>query len=136
MSVTALEVVADNKERNPGLCPSFGRDTESPSGICFPPLARSPVSFPMYRPDYTEALALRQEIESMMTKGALEIIPYPDPGFCSRLFLVEKASGGWRPVIDLSPLNEFVRHTPFKMETAASVLLFRNSYCPNSVSGK
>ena len=38
-------------------------------------------------------------------------------------FPVEKASGGWRPVIDLSPLNEFVRQTPFRMETASSVLL-------------
>ena len=56
-------------------------------------------------------------------KGALEIVPDPDPGFYNRLFLVEKASGGWRPVIDLSPLNEFVRQTPFEMETTASVLL-------------
>ena len=56
-------------------------------------------------------------------KGALEIVPDPDPGFYSRLFLVEKVSGGWRPVIDFSPLNEFIRQTPFKMETAASVLL-------------
>ena len=45
------------------------------------------------------------------------------PGFYSRLFLVEKASGGWRPVIDLSHLNDFVQLTPFKMETVASVLL-------------
>ena len=59
----------------------------------------------------------------MIMKGAQEIVPDPDPGFYSRLFLVEKASGGWRPVIDLSPLNEFVRQTPVKMETTASVLL-------------
>ena len=43
--------------------------------------------------------------------------------FYSRLFLVEKATGGWRPVIDLSHLNDFVQLTPFKMETVASVLL-------------
>ena len=59
----------------------------------------------------------------MVMKGALEIVPDPDPGFYSCLFLVEKVSGGWRPVIDLSPLNEFIRQTPFKIETAASVLL-------------
>ena len=45
------------------------------------------------------------------------------PGFYSRLFLVENASGGWRPVIDLSHLNEIVQLTRFKMETVASVLL-------------
>ena len=47
----------------------------------------------------------------------------PGPGFYSRFFLVEKASGGWRPVIDLSHLNNFVQLTSFKMETVTSVLL-------------
>ena len=59
----------------------------------------------------------------MMTKGVLETVSDPDPGFYSRLFLVEKSSGGWRPVIDLSPLNEFVQQTLFRMETPNSVLL-------------
>ena len=44
----------------------------------------------------------------MLAKGALEIARDPGPGFYSRLFLVEKATGGWRPVIDLSHLNDFV----------------------------
>ena len=59
----------------------------------------------------------------MLAKGALEIARDPGTGFYSRLFLVEKATGGWRPVIDLSHLNDFVQLTPFKMETVASVLL-------------
>ena len=81
------------------------------------PLARSLVQFPTYRPDSERALPLLGEIETMMAKGVLETVSDPDPGFYSRLFLVEKSSGGWRPVIDLSPLNEFVRQTPFRMET-------------------
>ena len=88
-----------------------------------PPLSRTPVPFPTYRAGSPRAQALRQEIEGMLAKGALEIARDPGPGFYSRLFLVEKASGGWRPVIDLSHLNEFVQLTPFKMETVASVLL-------------
>ena len=88
-----------------------------------PPLARTPVSFPMYRAGSPRAQALRQEVEAMLAKGALEIARDPGPGFYSRLFLVEKATGGWRPVIDLSHLNDFVQLTPFKMETVASVLL-------------
>ena len=87
------------------------------------PVARFLVSFPTYRTDSPQALAFRQEVENMITKGALEIVLDSDPSFYSRLFLVEKTSGGWRPVIDLSPLDEFVRQTPFRMETAASVLL-------------
>ena len=59
----------------------------------------------------------------MLAKGALEIARDPGPGFYSRLFLVKKASVGWRPVISLSHLNEFVQLTRFKMETVASVLL-------------
>ena len=88
-----------------------------------PPLSRTLVSFPTYWVGSPRAQALRQEIEGMLAKGALEIARDPGPGFYSRLFLVEKASGGWRPVIGLSHLNEFVQLTRFKMETVASVLL-------------
>ena len=51
----------------------------------------------------------------MLAKDALEIVLDPGPGFYSHLFLVEKATGGWRPVIDLTHLNGFVQQTPFKM---------------------
>ena len=88
-----------------------------------PPLARTPVSFPTYRAGSPRAQALRQKVEAMLAKGALEIARDPGPGFYSHLFLVEKATGGWRPVIDISHLNDFVQLTPFKMETVASVLL-------------
>ena len=57
-----------------------------------PPLSRTPVSFPMYRAGSPRAQALRQEVEAMLAKGALEIPRDPGPGFYSRLFLV-KASG-------------------------------------------
>ena len=91
--------------------------TDSP-----PPLSRTPVSFPTYRAGSPRAQA-RGEVEGMLAKGAIEIARDPGPGFYSRLSLVEKASGGWRPVISLSHLNEFVHLTRFKMETVASVLL-------------
>ena len=87
-----------------------------------PPLTRTPILFPAYCPGSPQSLALHQEIEKMLAKGVLEIVPDPGPGFYSRLFLVEKATGCWRPVIDLSTLNTFIRQTPFKMETVASVL--------------
>ena len=62
--------------------------TDSP-----PPLSRTPVSFPMYRAGSPRAQALRQEVEVMLAKGALEIALDPGPGFYSRLYLVEKVSG-------------------------------------------
>ena len=88
-----------------------------------PPLFHTPISFPTYRAGSPRSLALRQEFEKILPKDALEIILDPGPGFYSRLSLVEKVTGGWRPVIDLSHLNGFVRQTPFKMLTVASVLL-------------
>ena len=53
----------------------------------------------------------------------MELAPLPSPGFYSQLFVVMKASGSWRPVIDLSLLNLKVLKTSFKMETLQSVLL-------------
>ena len=58
-----------------------------------PPLSRTPVSFPTYRAGSPRAQALRQEMEGMLAKVALEIARDTGPGFYSRLFLVEKASG-------------------------------------------
>ena len=88
-----------------------------------PPLVRTPISFPTYRLGSPRSLFLGQEIEKMLAKDALEIVLDAGPGFYSRLFLVEKATGRWLLVVDLSHLNEFILQTPFKMETVASVLL-------------
>ncbi|MGL5405358.1 MAG: reverse transcriptase domain-containing protein, partial [Propionibacteriaceae bacterium] len=87
-----------------------------------PPLISKPVHLQTYVRGSAKDNALRQEIKTMLAKRAVEIVEDQSPGFYSRLFLVEKASGGWRPVIDLSPLNRFVRTTRFTMESARSVL--------------
>ena len=51
------------------------------------------------------------------------------PGFYSLLFLVLNASGGWRPVIDLSRLNRYLDIPTFRMETADRI---RSCLQPNS----
>ena len=122
MPVASLEEVAGNWSRDLGGDRSSGRLPCPVQGLSSS-LARTPASFPTYRAGSPRAQALRQEVEAMLAKGALEIARDPGPGFYSHLFLVEKATGGWRPVIDLSHLNDFVQLTPFKMETVASVLL-------------
>ena len=63
------------------------------------------------------------EVSSLLEKGAIELASLPSLGFYSRLFVVMKASGSWRPVIDLSLLNLRILKTSFKMETLQSVLL-------------
>ena len=122
MPVTALETVAGNNADH-WMVSVLKDGYHIPFLHQLAPLVGSPVSFPTYPPGFPKALALRQEVKTMIAKGALETVPNLGLGFYSRLFLVEKASGGWRPVIELSPLNEFVQQTPFKIEIASSVLL-------------
>ena len=66
---------------------------------------------------------LRDEVKSLLQKRAIEEVTkdHPRRGFFSRIFLVQKRSGGWRPVIDLSRLNQFVLCPHFKMETLNSI---------------
>ena len=88
-----------------------------------PPLSDRPLSLPAYYPQSIKGVALTQELQTLLRKGAVEPAPQ-SPGFYSRLFLVQKASGSWRPIIDLSTLNEFIISSHFHMETPQSVLRF------------
>ena len=86
-----------------------------------PPLSKRPLSLPAYSPQSIRGVALNQELQNLLRKGAVEPAPQ-SPGFYSRLFLVQKASGSWRPIIDLSTLNGFITSSRFHMETPRSVL--------------
>ena len=86
-----------------------------------PTLSREPIPYPAYCPNSIRGKALEGEVSSLLEKGAVELAPLPSLGYYSRLFVVMKASGSWRPVIDLSLLNLKVLKTSFKMETLQSV---------------
>ena len=86
-----------------------------------PPLSECPISLPAYSPHSIRGVALNQELLNLLRKGAVEPAPQ-SPCFYSRLFLVKKASGSWRPIIDLSTLNLFITSSRFHMETPRSVL--------------
>ena len=86
-----------------------------------PPLSECPISLPAYSPHSIRGVALNQELLNLLQKGAVEPAPQ-SPGVYSRLFLVKKASGSWRPIIDLSTLNLFITSSRFHMETPRSVL--------------
>ena len=88
-----------------------------------PPLSPVPVPMPSYNPCSTREVALEEVTLGLIAKGAVELAPLPSPGFYSRLFVVWKTSGSWRPVIDLSHLSRFVDVSHFQMETIQSVLL-------------
>ena len=87
--------------------------------LCKPPLTRVPISLPSYHPSSTKGEATW----ALVAKSAVELAPLLSLGFYSRLFVVWKTSGSWRPVIDLSILNLYVDVSHFRMETIQSVLL-------------
>ena len=78
---------------------------------------------PSYAPTSIKGAALEEVTLALIAKGAVELAPLPSPGFYSRLFVVWKTSGSWRPVIDLSLLNHSVDMSHFRRETIQSVLL-------------
>ena len=86
-----------------------------------PPLSEVPIGFDSYAPNSIRGQALEGELQALVVKGAVEPAP-PSPGFYSRMFVVQKASGAWRPIIDLSTLNLYIQKTKFKMETVQSML--------------
>ena len=86
-----------------------------------PELSRVPLVLSEYTDPVKQALLLEQ-INTLLAKRAIErVTNINSPGFYSRLFLVPKKSGGWRPVIDLSALNQFLTIPSFKMETPESI---------------
>ena len=87
-----------------------------------PPLSRSPRALTAYAPNTEKFLVLEKEVQSMIQKHAIEEVTYSFEGFYNRLFVVAKASGGWRPVLDVSSLNKYVSLTKFTMESPSSVL--------------
>ena len=88
-----------------------------------PRLSDVPIPMPSSSPSSIKGAALEEVTLGFIAKGAVELTPLTSPGFYSRLFVVWKTSGSWRPVIDLSHLIRFVDVSPFQMETIQSVLL-------------
>ena len=85
-----------------------------------PPLTATPQ--PIHLPvDASKRDILLAEIKALLDKQALIPADPSIPGFYSHLFLVPKKTGGFRPVIDLKALNQFITCRTFRMETPQSI---------------
>ena len=75
-----------------------------------------------------KAVALHWEISFLVEKITVEVAP-PSPGFCSHMFVVQKVSAFWCPIIIRSTLSKFIEKTSFHMNTSWSVLqsIWRNN---------
>ena len=90
-----------------------------------PVLSKLPVKFHSHRPGSPQFVALEAEIQAMLEKGAIEVVPQPmTAGYYARMFVVPKGDRAleWRPIIDLTRLNRHIDTTTFKMETPRSVM--------------
>ena len=67
-----------------------------------------------------------EEVDALLSKGAIRRVSKTSKGLVSRIFVVPKKDGGWRPIINLKWLNKTFLDPPhFRMDTvsdAASLL--------------
>ena len=65
---------------------------------------------------------LLEALHQLMDKNAIERVRNQTSlGFFNRLFLVAKPNNKWRPILDLSKLNLFLKTEKFKMETPKTI---------------
>ena len=57
------------------------------------------------------------EVQEMLQKGAISKVLPVKGQYLSNVFLVPKKDGGFRPVINLKSLNQFIPYLHFKMES-------------------
>ena len=88
-----------------------------------PPLTRSPVIKSGYAyPGKSKALF--QALTELINKLVVEkVVIRSSLAFYNRLFLVPKSNHRWRPILDLSHLNLFLKPGTFKMETPETIRL-------------
>ena len=79
-----------------------------------PPSSSNPISSNPKDPIKREAL--RKEINRHINSGAISMVEKSEDHYVSRVFVVEKKQGGYRMVIDLKNLNNYVNKIHFRME--------------------
>ena len=87
--------------------------------------------------------ALLKELTDLLNKRAVVRIRGSvrslsnQEGYFSTFFLTPRKSGAWRPILNLKPLNVYMRPPCFKMETLAAILLaLRSGYWAASLDLK
>ena len=65
---------------------------------------------------------LLEALHQLLDKNAVELVQNPQSlGFYNWLFLVPKPNNRWRPILDLSTLNNYLKTQSFKMETPETI---------------
>ena len=86
-----------------------------------PHLTRSPTVISRYVDPHRNSYLL-EALHQLIDKNAIELVHNQTSlGFFNRLFLVPKPNNKWRPILDLSKLNLFLKVEKFKMETPETI---------------
>ena len=86
-----------------------------------PKLARLPTVVSCYVNPLRNSYLL-EALHQLMDKNAIELVKHKTSlSFFNRLFLVPKPDNKWRPILDLSNLNQFLKAEKFKMETPETI---------------
>ena len=86
-----------------------------------PNLTRSPTVVSCYANPHRNSY-LMEALHQLIDKNAVELVHnQASLGFFNRLFLVPKPNNRWRPILDLSKLNPFLKVEKFKMETPETI---------------
>ena len=70
----------------------------------------------------TESDIIDNEIEELLSKGAIKVSEHEHGEVISPIFIWYKKYGSPRPIIDLRNLNQHVSYAHFKMETLKHAL--------------
>ena len=91
--------------------------------IAFDDVLPSLLRYPLELPSNNKTADLLQAVQKLRLSRAIEeVMDTTSPGYYSRLFLVPKSYGSFRPIIDLKKLNQFIIVPSFKMETLFSII--------------
>ena len=86
-----------------------------------PRLTRYPTVISCYVTPHRDSY-LMEALHQLIDKNAVELVQNQKSlGFFNRLFLVPKPNNRWRPILDLSKLNLFLKVEKFKMETPETI---------------
>ena len=94
-----------------------------------PPFSQRPLltRFPLVHSGYanpTKSRSLKEALLDLIGKRVVEkVVIKSSLAFYNRLFLVPKPNRKWRPILDLSQLNLYLKASSFKMETPETIRL-------------
>ena len=86
-----------------------------------PFLTRKPTITSWYVDPHRNSYLL-EALHQLLNKNAVELVQNPQSlGFYNWLFLVPKPNNRWRPILDLSKLNTYLKTQSFEMETLQTI---------------